>query len=67
MKKSYLVTKIVVGLTTGLFVTSCISEPESPILTEQLEKSVSLSEDNIVDENLRKSSEYNYIVFCARA
>lgn len=61
MKKSYLVTKIVFGLTAGFLVTSCISEPESPVLTEQLEKSVALSEETTGEENLRKSHEYNYI------
>ena len=61
MKKSYLVAKMVVGLIAGIFVTSCISESESPILTEQLEKSVAISEGTAGEENLRKSSEYNYI------
>ncbi len=61
MKKSYLVAKIVFGLTAGFFVTSCISEPESPILSEQVEKSVALSEENTGDENLRKSPEFNYL------
>lgn len=61
MKKSYLVAKMVVGLIAGIFVTSCISESESPILTEQLEKSVAISEGTTGEENLRKSSEYNYI------
>lgn len=61
MKKSYLIAKIVFGLTAGFLVTSCISDPESPVLTEQLEKSVALSEGTTGEENLRKSSEYNYI------
>lgn len=61
MKKSYLVTKIVFGLTAGFFVTSCMSDPESPVLTEQLEKSVAISEETTGEENLRKSPEYNYI------
>ncbi|MDI1323540.1 MAG: hypothetical protein PSV36_12390 [Algoriphagus sp.] len=60
MKKSYLVTKIVFGLTAGFLVTSCISEPESPVLTEQLEKSVALSEGTTGEENLRKYPEFNY-------
>lgn len=61
MKKSYLVAKIIFGLTAGFLVTSCISEPESPVLTEQLEKSVALSEGTTGEENLRKSQEYNYL------
>lgn len=60
MKKSYLVAKIVFGLTAGFLVTSCISDPESPVLTEQLEKSVALSEETTGEENLRKYPEFNY-------
>ncbi len=60
MKKSYLVAKLVVGLTAGIFVTSCISEPESPVLTEQLEKSIAISEGSTGEENLRISKEHNY-------
>lgn len=60
MKKSYLVAKFVFGLTAGFLVTSCISDPESPILTEQLEKSVVLSEGTTGEENLRKYPEFNY-------
>lgn len=61
MKKSYLVAKIVFGLTAGFLITSCISESESPILTEQLEKSVALSEETTGEENLRKYPEFNYL------
>ena len=61
MKKNYLVTKIVFGLCAGIFATSCISDTESPILTEQLEKSVALSEGTSGEENLRKLPEFNYI------
>ncbi len=61
MKKNYLVVKIVFGLCAGIFATSCISDTESPILTEQLEKSVALSEGTSGEENLRKSREYNYL------
>jgi hypothetical protein len=60
MKKSYLVAKIVFGLIAGILVTSCISESESPILTEQLEKSVALSEETTGEENLRKGNEIDY-------
>ena len=61
MKKNYLVAKIVFGLCAGIFATSCISDTESPILTEQLEKSVALSEGTSGEENLRKLPEFNYI------
>lgn len=61
MKKSYLVAKFVFGLTAGFLVTSCISDPESPVLTEQLEKSVVLSEETTGEENLRKYPEFNYL------
>lgn len=61
MKKSYLVAKIVFGLTAGILVTSCISETESPLLTEQLEKSVAISEETTGEENLRKYPEFNYL------
>lgn len=61
MKKNYLVTKIVFGLCAGIFATSCISDTESPILTEQLEKSVALSEGTTGEENLRKLPEFNYL------
>lgn len=61
MKKSYLVAKIVFGLTAGILVTSCISDPESPVLTEQLEKSVAISEETSGEENLRKFPEFNYL------
>lgn len=60
MKKSYLVTTMVVVLTAGIFASSCISESESPILTEQLEKSNSQSEGALGEENLRKLPEFNY-------
>lgn len=60
MKKSYLVTSMAVVLSSGFFASSCISESESPILTEQLEKSIALSEGATGEENLRKLPEYNY-------
>lgn len=60
MKKSYLVTSMVVALTSGIFVSSCISESESPILTEKLENSIALSDGTTGEENLRKLREFNY-------
>lgn len=60
MKKSYLVPSMLVVLTAGVFATSCISESESPVLTQQLEKSNALSEGALGDENLRKLPEFNY-------
>lgn len=60
MKKSYLVAKIVFGLTSGILVTSCISDPETPILNENQESIELLAEQATGDENLRKGNEIDY-------
>ena len=60
MKKSYLVAKDMLGLIIWIPVTSCISGSDSPILIEQLEKSVVISEENSGKENLRKGIEIDF-------
>lgn len=61
MKKSHLIAKILFGFIASIIVTSCISDSESPILNEKLEQSIVLSEDQINEENLRKSREFKYV------
>ena len=60
MKKNYILSKVGSVIIAGLFVTSCISDAESPIKIENQESIEVLAEQAPGDENLRKGHEIDY-------